>query len=145
MKRLALVLFAVVALSACGVTVTTQTRQQIDTADRIAFSGLSAYQQTEEALWHAKAAWPSASQHAANGAVLSKAFSLVAAVAQAGIDLKAGQPLSASVQQELADLTATLSTLVAQSVAGPAQIQAQAADAQSQGAVLTSAVLKKAN
>jgi hypothetical protein len=143
MKRLIVIAVLLIGVPACGTVNSLTVKRDIDKYDRIAFESLHAFQQTEEALWHSKAGWPTADQHALNGRALSTAYTLVGIVAKAGIDLKPGDPLPAVLIQELTDLTSAVAQIVALSQNGPAAVHAQAIDAQTQTASFVSAVQKR--
>lgn len=142
MKFTQRILIALVVAASVGCASLT-IKKAIDKSDRVAFESLHGFQQVEEAAWHANAPWPTADQHQKIGAALSKAFLLVSAVAQAGIDLKDGQPLPSIVVQEMTDLTSAVAQIVALSQTAPPPAVAASVDAQTNTASLVIAVQAK--
>jgi hypothetical protein len=120
---------ALVMLVGCGGV---SPKVQIDRADRGAFQALRAFQLSETAAFRVSAPWPTADQHKQIGAKLSEAYTLVIDVANIGIALQPGQPLSAAAVSELDQLSKTVADVVAlvSPNAGP-DVKSKADDASS--------------
>lgn len=117
-------------------------KQQIDRQDRVAFASLRAFQVTESAAYHAGSPWPTPEQHQKIGAALSKAYDLVVDVAQAGIALKPGAPLSAQVQAESVQLTKLVADVISLTTSqAPPNAQSAAAQAQRDVSSLVATVI----
>jgi hypothetical protein len=118
-------------------------KQQIDRSDRTAFAALQVFQTTESGLYHANAPWPSATQHQQVGAALSKAYTLVIDVANAGIALQPGAPLPAALQAEVAQLLQIVTDVLALANNAPPAAKQQAVDAQNKTVALTQTVERR--
>lgn len=137
MKRLLTALLAL-ALSACAGNISV--KQQIDRDDRVAFTALREFQKLETAAFVARAPWPTAQQHKDIGAALSKAYTLVIDVANAGLALKPGEGVSANVKAEAAQLTALVADVLSLAAQAPPKAHQAAVDAQAKTSALATTV-----
>lgn len=131
-----IIAIATFTIVGCGGTLSV--KQNIDKYDQVAFASIHAFQVVEEAAYHSHQAWPSEAQHQQIGAALSKAYTLVVSIAQAGIALKDGQPLPDAVKTDMAILSKLVADIVGMSAGSPGA--STAATAQTKVAALTTAV-----
>ena len=124
MRHLVLALVVGLTLTACGGIA--KIHVTVDQTDRAAFEALKAFQDAEETEWHAKAPWPTASQHAAIGAKLSQAYGIISDTAAAALALQSGQTLSAQITAELGTLGTLVTDIIALTQPAPTPVAVKA-------------------
>jgi hypothetical protein len=127
MRRLGLILVFVLTSPACAGNISV--KQKINQADRVAFESLRLFQTMESGAYHNNASWPSDTQHKEIGAKLSQAYTLVIDVANAGLKLQTGVPVSQALLTEMVLLGQLVGDVVTMAKAAPPPIAAQAVKA----------------
>lgn len=137
MKRLLVIGFTVTFISCAG---NISLKQKIDQYDRTAFESLRLFQTMESGAFHANSPWPTAEQHKEIGDKLSKAYTLVIDVANAGLKLQTGVPIPNAILTETVLLAQLVGDVLKMTSTAPPNIAAQATKANADTSVLISAV-----